>query len=128
MSAPLTRRGVLTAATALGAALGAGWPRASRADDKIVRIGFQKYGTLVLLKGKGLLDDILKPLGFSVAWTEFAAGPQLLEALNVGAIDFGTTAKRRRSSPRPPAHPCSMSATNRRRPGAKRSSCPRTAP
>jgi sulfonate transport system substrate-binding protein len=26
-----------------------------------------------------------------VAWTEFPAGPQLLEAMNVGAIDFGTT-------------------------------------
>jgi sulfonate transport system substrate-binding protein len=26
-----------------------------------------------------------------VRWTEFPAGPQLLEALNVGAVDFGTT-------------------------------------
>lgn len=56
-----------------------------------VRIGFQKYGTLVLLKTKGLLEEKLKPLGYSVEWTEFPAGPQLLEALNVGAIDYGTT-------------------------------------
>jgi sulfonate transport system substrate-binding protein len=59
--------------------------------DKTIRIGFQKYGTLVLLKTKGLLEEKLKPLGWSVEWTEFPAGPQLLEALNVGAIDFGTT-------------------------------------
>ena len=62
-----------------------------RAADNVVRIGFQKYGTLVLLKSKGLLEEKLKPLGYTVEWTEFPAGPQLLEALNVGAIDYGTT-------------------------------------
>ena len=56
-----------------------------------VRIGYQKYGTLVILKEKGLLEEKLEPLGFTVTWTEFPGGPQLLEALNVGAIDFGTT-------------------------------------
>jgi sulfonate transport system substrate-binding protein len=30
-------------------------------------------------------------LGYGVTWTEFPAGPQLLEGLNVGAIDFGST-------------------------------------
>ena len=64
---------------------------AGDAADKTLRIGFQKYGTLVLLKTKGLLEEKLRPLGWSVEWTEFPAGPQLLEALNVGAIDFGTT-------------------------------------
>jgi len=43
------------------------------------------------LKTKGLLEEKLTPLGYSVEWTEFPAGPQLLEALNVGSIDFGTT-------------------------------------
>ncbi len=62
----------------------------AHAADKTIRIGFQKYGTLVLLKTKGLLEEKLTPLGWSVEWTEFPAGPQLLEALNVGAIDFGT--------------------------------------
>lgn len=57
----------------------------------VVHIGYQKYGTLVLLKEKGLLEEKLKPLGYSVEWTEFPGGPQLLEALNVGAIDYGTT-------------------------------------
>ena len=63
----------------------------SHAQDKVVRIGFQKYGKLVLLKSKGTLDSKLNPLGYKVVWTEFSAGPQLLEALNVGAIDFGNT-------------------------------------
>ncbi len=63
----------------------------ARAADKVVRIGYQKYGTLILLKAKGGLEERLKPLGYNVTWTEFPAGPQLLEALNAGAIDFGST-------------------------------------
>ncbi|MES2206607.1 MAG: sulfonate ABC transporter substrate-binding protein [Pseudomonadota bacterium] len=55
-----------------------------------LRIGFQKYGTLVLLKGQGTLDKRLSAKGVAVKWTEFPAGPQLLEGLNVGSIDFGT--------------------------------------
>src|SRR6201996_6857697 len=64
---------------------------ASYGQGKVVRIGYQKYGKLVLLKGRGTLEGKLKPLGYSVAWTEFPSGPPLLEALNVGAIDFGIT-------------------------------------
>jgi sulfonate transport system substrate-binding protein len=62
---------------------------ASYGEDKVVRIGFQKYGKLVLLKGRGTLESRLKPLGYNVTWTEFPSGPPLLEALNVGSIDFG---------------------------------------
>src|SRR3989449_10851350 len=64
---------------------------ASYGQDKIVRIGFQKYGKLVLLKSKGTLEGKLKAAGYQVVWTEFPSGPPLLEALNVGAIDFGNT-------------------------------------
>ena len=64
---------------------------ASDGQDKVVRIGFQKYGKLVLLKSKGTLEDKLKAAGYKVVWTEFPSGPPLLEALNVGAIDFGNT-------------------------------------
>jgi sulfonate transport system substrate-binding protein len=63
----------------------------SYGQDKVVRIGFQKYGKLVLLKGRGTLEGKLMPLGYTVSWTEFPSGPPLLEALNVGAIDFGVT-------------------------------------
>ncbi|MFW3358458.1 sulfonate ABC transporter substrate-binding protein [Aliarcobacter butzleri] len=58
--------------------------------EDVLRIGFQKYGTLILLKASGNLEKRLEPLGVKVTWNEFAAGPQLLEGLNVGSIDFGT--------------------------------------
>ena len=64
---------------------------AGLADEKPVRIGYQKYGTLLQLKDSGILEAALKPQGIAVEWREFPAGPPLLEALNVGAIDFGTT-------------------------------------
>src|SRR5207245_5772966 len=64
---------------------------ASYGQDKVVRIGFQKYGKLMLLKSKGTLEEKLKAAGYKVVWTEFPSGPPLLEALNVGAIDFGNT-------------------------------------
>src|SRR5262245_36700110 len=65
------------------------FPAASHAADQVIRIGYQKYGNLILLKGKGDLEKKLAPLGYKVVWTEFPSGPPLLEALNVGAIDFG---------------------------------------
>ncbi len=53
-----------------------------------LRIGFQKGSfNLVLLKSLNLLDKHLP--GRPVKWVEFPAGPQLLEALAVGSIDFG---------------------------------------
>jgi sulfonate transport system substrate-binding protein len=63
----------------------------AQAQAKEIRVGFQKYGTLVLLKGKGLLEQKLEPLGYTVTWSEFAAGPQMLEALNAGALDIAQT-------------------------------------
>jgi sulfonate transport system substrate-binding protein len=55
-----------------------------------LRIGYQKYGTLIILKARGSLEKRLAPLNVDVRWIEFPAGPQLLEGLNVGSIDFGT--------------------------------------
>ena len=86
----LTRRSLLAGAAGLAATLTTPALRPARAAGE-VRIGFQKYGTLVLLKGRGILERKLEPLGLSVKWAEFAAGPQLLEALNAGAIDVGQT-------------------------------------
>ncbi len=82
---------VLSMTTAL-AGVGASYGQEKQdKQDKVVRIGFQKYGKLVLLKSKGTLEDKLKASGYRVVWTEFPSGPPLLEALNVGAIDFGNT-------------------------------------
>jgi len=90
MSASLLSK-PLRALAALSVALGFAGASPADAAEKTVRIGYQKYGTLVLLKGKATLEERLKPLGITVKWAEFPAGPQLLEALNSGAIDFGTT-------------------------------------
>ncbi|NMG08439.1 aliphatic sulfonate ABC transporter substrate-binding protein [Brasilonema sp. UFV-L1] len=57
------------------------------AKASIVRFGYQK--SVILLKAKGVLEKRLKPEGIGVEWIEFPAGPQLLEAMNIGSIDFG---------------------------------------
>lgn len=61
------------------------------ARAETLRIGYQRYGTLILLKERGTLEQRLAPLGWTVQWKLFVAGPQLLEALNAGALDFGIT-------------------------------------
>lgn len=89
----LDRRGALAFAAALTTSLSlfAGVASAQTAAKPAeVRIGFQKYGTLTVLKAKGDLERRLSAQGIAVKWTEFPAGPQLLEGLNVGSIDFGT--------------------------------------
>ena len=48
---------------------------ASYGQDKVVRIGYQKYGKLVLLKSKGTLEPRLAADGYKVVWTEFPSGP-----------------------------------------------------
>src|SRR5205085_10954807 len=70
--------------------LAAGLPAHAAPAQQEVRIGFQKYGTLTLLKGRGTLEQRLLEKNITVKWTEFPAGPVLLEGLNVGSIDFGT--------------------------------------
>lgn len=84
----MTRRRWLSIATILITGIASGHAEAA---DKVVRIAHQKLSTLALLRATGKLDEKLKALGYKVTWTEFPAGPQLLEALNVGAIDFGHT-------------------------------------
>ena len=65
------------------------WPAAQAQDAKTLRIGFKNYGTLTIVRALGDLDKRLAAQGITVKWTEFPAGPQLLEGLNVGSIDFG---------------------------------------
>ena len=57
----------------------------------VVRIGYQKAGTLNLLRMRGGLEATLSAQGVRVQWIGFPAGPQLLEALNAGSIDLGHT-------------------------------------
>lgn len=61
------------------------------AATRTVRIGHQKFDPFTLVKARGGLEKRLEPLGVNVEWTEFQAGPPMLEALNVGSIDIGRT-------------------------------------
>ncbi|HYN58897.1 MAG TPA: aliphatic sulfonate ABC transporter substrate-binding protein [Rubrivivax sp.] len=84
-----TRRIVLS----LLAVTAASWWGLARAQDQALpqlRIGFQKGSlNLALLKSLGLLEKRLP--ASKIVWVEFPAGPQLLEALAVGSVDFGAT-------------------------------------
>lgn len=64
-------------------------PAADKARE--LRFGYQRSGTLLIAKQQGILEKRLNPLGVDVKWVEFSFGPPLLEALNVGSIDYGTT-------------------------------------
>ncbi|MEI7346085.1 sulfonate ABC transporter substrate-binding protein [Dickeya chrysanthemi] len=55
-----------------------------------LRIGFQKGSvSLVLAKTHQLLEKQFPQT--KISWIEFPAGPQMLEALNIGSIDVGST-------------------------------------
>lgn len=73
---------------AAAVALPSSFAALAQAPARQLRVGNQK-GPLSILKGRGTLEKRLAPLGVTVKWTEFAAGPVQLEALNVGSIDFG---------------------------------------
>lgn len=83
--ATISRRALL--ATGLAAAA----LPARAVEGGTFRIGYQKNGILVVAKQQGTIEQALKPLGVTVRWTEFSFGPPVLEALGVGAIDFGQT-------------------------------------
>jgi sulfonate transport system substrate-binding protein len=86
-----TRRSLLATAVAASAlaAIPASFAQTAAAKpSRVLRVGHQK-GWLSILKARGTLEKRLAPLGVAVNWTEFNAGPVQLEALNVGAIDFG---------------------------------------
>jgi sulfonate transport system substrate-binding protein len=87
MTMKLTRRAAL-AATAGGALLAA-TTRSRAAGGRSIRIGYQRYGTLIILKHTGYLDQALARTGDRVEWSEHPAGPQMLQAMGAGALDFG---------------------------------------
>jgi len=64
--------------------------RAQANDPPQLRIGYQKSAVnLVILKQQGALEKRFP--GARVQWIEFPAGPQLLEALSAGSLEFGLT-------------------------------------
>ncbi|AUI37111.1 sulfonate ABC transporter substrate-binding protein [[Bacillus] caldolyticus] len=53
-----------------------------------IRIGYQKGGTILLMKHEHKLQKQLEQEGYHVTWSEFNTGSSILEALNTGSIDF----------------------------------------
>ena len=84
MTSSFNRRDALTL---LGGALAL--PLA-RADARELRIGYQKSSVNLMVSRERKLLDATLP-GVPVKWVEFPAGPQILEALAVGSLDFGFT-------------------------------------
>ncbi|MBD8907342.1 aliphatic sulfonate ABC transporter substrate-binding protein [Methylorubrum zatmanii] len=86
----LDRRRLLAAGLASGlAAAGIRAPLA--AEPGVLRIGYQKNGILAVAREQAAIEAALKGQGVGVRWVEFSFGPPLLEALSLGAIDFGQT-------------------------------------
>jgi sulfonate transport system substrate-binding protein len=56
---------------------------------KEIRIGYQKNGVLVIARQRAALENHFKPLGIDVKWVEFSSGPPMMEAMNVGSVDYG---------------------------------------
>ena len=61
------------------------------AERKEFRVGYQKNGVLVIARQQGVLEERLAQYGIAIRWAEFSSGPPMLEAMNVGSIDFGAT-------------------------------------
>jgi len=59
--------------------------------ERELRIGYQKFGNLGMLKARQSLEKRFSQQGVIVLWSEFPAGPQLLHALQNNEIDFGAT-------------------------------------
>ncbi|MBB4259931.1 aliphatic sulfonate ABC transporter substrate-binding protein [Bradyrhizobium sp. CIR3A] len=83
----ITRRHILTTALLLATAMAV----SARAEDKPaeIRIGTQKGGFFPAVRQRHTLEDAFKPLGIEIKWIDFQFGPPLLEAINVGSVDFG---------------------------------------
>ncbi|GAB1538797.1 sulfonate ABC transporter substrate-binding protein [Scytonema sp. NUACC21] len=62
--------------------------KTSGIKTKVLRIGYQQAGDLVRVTK--VLEKRLEPLGIKVEWAQFAQGPQLMEAMNVGKVDLGS--------------------------------------
>jgi sulfonate transport system substrate-binding protein len=60
-----------------------------RALQPTVRIGYQRYGVLPLLKASGLLDSAFAARGVRLHWREYVGGMQLIDALDTDGLTLG---------------------------------------
>jgi sulfonate transport system substrate-binding protein len=79
----------LSAAAATVAALPSRSQAQQTAKLNEIRIGYQKNGVLVLARQRAALEKHFAPQLINVKWVEFSSGPPMLEAMNVGSVDYG---------------------------------------
>lgn len=63
--------------------------KASSSGSKKIRIGYQRFSDLDIIRTRGDLDKRLKEQGLDIDWTFFQSGPPMLEAMNTGSLDWG---------------------------------------
>jgi sulfonate transport system substrate-binding protein len=61
----------------------------SQGAVKEIRIGYQKNGVLVITRQQAALEKHFASQGIEVKWVEFSSGPPMMEAMNVGSVDYG---------------------------------------
>ncbi|WP_083636190.1 aliphatic sulfonate ABC transporter substrate-binding protein [Bradyrhizobium sp. AS23.2] len=83
----IVRRHLLTAALLLATAVAA--PVHAEEKPAEIRIGTQKGGFFPAVRQRQTLENAFRPLGIEIKWIDFQFGPPLLEAINVGSVDFG---------------------------------------
>src|SRR5438132_13603688 len=84
-----TRRQLIGAAVLLAAFASSPVPLSAQDKPAEIRIGTQKGGFFPAVRQRQTLENAFKPLGIEIKWIDFQFGPPLLEAINVGSVDFG---------------------------------------
>src|SRR3954454_818875 len=85
----MKRREFLKLSAAIAATATSFRPALAQASVKEIRIGYQKNGVLVIARQQATLEKHFSSQGVDVKWVEFSSGPPMLEAMNVGSVDYG---------------------------------------
>ncbi len=85
----MKRRDFLKLSFATAAMGGVAAPAFAQGTPKEIRIGYQKTGVLVIARQQAVLEKQFAAQAVGVKWIEFSSGPPMMEAMNVGSVDFG---------------------------------------
>jgi sulfonate transport system substrate-binding protein len=85
----MKRREFLNLSLAGAAAAALSRKACAQASVREIRIGYQKNGVLVIARQQASLEKHFSSRGIAVKWVEFSSGPPMLEAMNVGSVDYG---------------------------------------
>ena len=85
----MQRRDFLKLSIGTAAAAAFASPAIAQGAVKEIRIGYQKNGVLVITRQQAALEKHFSQQGIEVKWVEFSSGPPMMEAMNVGSVDYG---------------------------------------